>query len=99
MGIEVRRGLHLFASLLCLACLLLLALEWISTDDMDLVKLFLLAERTGNWLIHLQTVHGMLGLFAATGHVNYAKSARLYLQEMVNLPETHRYLHEQFMNG
>ena len=65
----------------------------------DLVKLFLLAERTGNWLIHLQTVHGMLGLFAATGHVNYAKSARLYLQEMVNLPETHRYLHEQFMNG
>ena len=41
----------------------------------DLVKLFLLAERMGNFLLHLQAVHDMLPLFAATG-----------IQIMQNLP-------------
>eukprot|EP00794_Sanderia_malayensis_P019665 gene19665-21612_t len=41
----------------------------------------------------------MLHLFAATGHINYAKSARLYLQEMQKLPETHPWLHAQFTDG
>ena len=40
----------------------------------------------------------MLGLFAATGHNNYAKSARLYVQQMSNLSHTHPQLYEQFMN-
>ena len=31
----------------------------------------------------------MLNLFAATGHSNYAKSARLYLQMMKKLPTNH----------
>ena len=41
----------------------------------------------------------MLNLFAATGHINYAKSACLYLQEMRKLPETHPWLYAQFING
>ena len=41
----------------------------------------------------------MLGLFAVTGHSNYAKSARLYLQQMESLPESHPRLHAQFMSG
>ncbi len=44
------------------------------------LKLFIRAERTGNWNLHLVAVERMLNLFAATGHVHYAKSARLYLQ-------------------
>jgi len=65
----------------------------------DTVKLFLLGERTGNWLVHLHAMQDMPGLFASTGHVNYAKSAHLYLQQMGQLEETHPLLYEQFLNG
>ena len=39
----------------------------------------------------------MLNLFAATGHVYYAKSARLYLQQMLKLPKEHPWLYKQFV--
>jgi hypothetical protein len=65
----------------------------------ELLKVFLMAERTSNWLLHLECLHGMLALFAATGHVHYAKSVRLYLQFMKNLPTSHPSLHAQFMSG
>ena len=35
----------------------------------------------------------MLNVFAATGHFNYAKSARLYLQMMLELPSSHSWLY------
>ena len=53
-------------------------------DYIKLVKLFISAERTSNWELHLYIVSQMLNLFASTGHINYAKSARLYVQEMLN---------------
>ena len=62
----------------------------------EVVKLFIRAERTGNWNLHLVATEKMLCLFAATGHNNYAKSARLYLQMMVDLPCSHPWLYEQF---
>jgi len=65
----------------------------------DTVKTFLIAERTSNWLLHLHAVNSMLNLFAATGHMNYAKSARLYVQQMSNLSSTHPQLYEQFLLG
>ena len=40
----------------------------------------------------------MLNLFAATGHINYAKSARLYLPFMLELPKDFPWLHEMFIN-
>ena len=40
----------------------------------------------------------MLNLFAATGHINYAKSARFYLQLMQDLPREHHWLHQCFIN-
>ena len=43
------------------------------------------AERTGNWQLHLQCVEEMIPHFHAAGHLQYAKSARLYLQQMNNL--------------
>ena len=52
----------------------------------DIVKYFSASERTGNWQNHLGSTAKMLNLFAATGHSNYAKSARLYLQMMKELP-------------
>jgi len=53
----------------------------------DTIKQFLIAERTGNWELHLESVREMLNIFAATGHNNYAKCARLYIQLMVNLTQ------------
>ena len=49
------------------------------------LKLYIIAERTSNWQLHLQTSDDMLNLFAACGHINYAKSARLYIQQMATL--------------
>ena len=66
-------------------------------DYVQLMKLFIRAERTGNWKLHLVAIKRMINLFAATGHMNYAKSARLYLQFMLNLPEEHPWLHSCFI--
>ena len=38
-------------------------------------------------------------MFAASGHNNYAKSARLYLQLMSDLPNTHEWLYDQLTSG
>ena len=61
-----------------------------------IVKTFTFAEKTSNWELHLEALSGMLNLFAATGHSNYAKSARLYLQKMRKVPETHPWLCAQW---
>ena len=63
---------------------------------MDTLKLFIRAKRVGNWNMHILAVGRMLNLFAATGHFNYAKSARMHLQLMLGLPAGHPYLYEQF---
>ena len=38
----------------------------------------------------------MINPFTATGHVHYAKTARLYLQDMCELPEKFPQVYEQF---
>ena len=63
------------------------------------VKTFIFADRTSDWELNLDVLSEMLNLFAATGHTNYAKSARLYVQQMRKLPQTHHWLYEQFMSG
>ena len=63
---------------------------WLQYMDMiDILRMFLKAERTGNWELHLQAVHDMLPYFAASGHSLYAKSAYIYLQLMHDLPNSH----------
>lgn len=54
----------------------------------SLLKKIIAAERMGNWKLHLQCVELALPFFHAAGHFNYAKSARLYLQDMRNLEKT-----------
>ena len=51
-------------------------------DYITTVKLFIFPERTSNWIFHIDAMKRMLNLFAATGHINYAKSTRIYVQEM-----------------
>ena len=70
---------------------------WIQyMEYISIIKMFIRAERTGNWHEHLEAMRLMLNLFAATGHINYAKSVRLYLQSMQSLREEHPWLYEQY---
>ena len=60
------------------------------------MKLFIQAERLGDWEMHVPAIRSTLNLFAATGHINYAKSACMHLQQMLKLPEKHREVHTMF---
>lgn len=62
----------------------------------EVLKLYIFAARTGNWHLHLEAVNRMLNLLAATGHIHYAKSARLYLQNMLELPNRYPSLYRDF---
>ena len=61
--------------------------------------MLLRAEKTADWQLHLISIRRMTNLFAATGHNNYAKCSRLYIEMMTELPNTHPDLYEQFMRG
>ena len=65
-------------------------------NSVNTLKQFIQAERPGNWNLYLNSIGSMINLFAATGHVHYAKSARLYLQEMCKLPEKFPLVYKQF---
>ena len=63
-------------------------------DHIGILKLFITAERTADWHLHLFALTKMLNLFGACGHNNYAKSARLYLQLMQELPRTNVWVYD-----
>lgn len=65
----------------------------------NIIKEFIQCERSADWEGHLRAVSKLLNLFAASGHINYAKSARLYLQMMRELPDTHPWLYQKFVEG
>lgn len=73
---------------------------WLLYMDMiDILRKFIKAERTGEWKLHLQAVYDMLPYFAATGHIQYAKSAYIYLQQMHDLEKSHPTLYTSFIEG
>ena len=54
---------------------------WLSyIDYVNVVKEFILAERSCNWYLHVKAINKMQKLFAATGHRNYAKCSRIYVR-------------------
>ena len=68
-------------------------------DYINVAKEFIYAGRTSNWNMHLNALSKMVNLFAATGHINYAKRVRLFLWQINKLPETHLWLYNEFVNG
>lgn len=50
-----------------------------------LMKEYIMAERMGNWKLHLQSVEKMIPFFHASGHFSYAKSCHLCLNDMENV--------------
>lgn len=73
---------------------------WIQYMEMvSLMRQFIKAERTGDWNLHLQSVKQMLPYYAAAGHNNYLKSSYIYLQNMLNLKNTHPNVEKLFQSG
>ena len=55
--------------------------------QVDIIRIFIRAERCGDWKLHLYAVQQMLPYLHAAGHLHYAKSAHMYLQEMNKLEQ------------
>lgn len=73
---------------------------WLQYIEMiGILRMFIKAERIGDWKLHLQAVQEMLPYFAAAGHNLYAKSAYIYLQKMQQLPESHPEIYACFLKG
>ena len=73
---------------------------WIQyIDYVNIMKDYIIAERTSDWQLHLATLSKMLNLFAATGHIHYARSARMYIQQMSELSSKYPYLFNKFSSG
>ena len=62
----------------------------------NVLKQFIRAERCCDWELHLNALEKMLNLFAATGHLNYAKCARLHHQEMRELKTKYPFVYQCF---
>ena len=60
---------------------------------LDVLKKFIIAERTSNWPLHIDSTIRMLNLFASLGHINYAKCTRMYIQKMQNLAQEYPWLY------
>ena len=63
------------------------------------IRMFIRAEHTSNWSLHELAASRMLNLFAASGHHNYAKCGRLYVQMIQEMSETHPWLWHQFVDS
>ena len=62
----------------------------------EIICIFIKAERTGKFDLHLQSVWEMLPYFPASVHYLHARSAHIYLQTMKNLEVTNKKVYEQF---
>lgn len=59
---------------------------WVQyTKMVSLARSFIQAERTGDFNLHLSTIIEMMPFFHSCRHFNYAKSAQLYVQDMLEL--------------
>ena len=73
---------------------------WLAYLEMVvLLHRFVRAERTGDWLLHLDTVQRMLPYFAASGHNLYLKSAYIYLSDMLKMKTSHPDIYASFLSG
>ncbi|KAE8742582.1 hypothetical protein FOCC_FOCC011876 [Frankliniella occidentalis] len=57
-------------------------LWWQYFKLVGLLRLYVRAERVGDWELHLECIRAMLPYFHAAGRIHYAKYAHLYVQQM-----------------
>ena len=54
-------------------------------DNISILRMLLFAERTGNHDLHVLCVKQMIPILHATGHISYARSLRIYIQQLNEL--------------
>ena len=73
---------------------------WLQYMEMvEILRVFIKAERTGNWELHLQALYDMLPYLAASGHNLYVKCVHFYLESMSTLQTDHPEVYRSFMSG
>ena len=73
---------------------------WLQYMEMvNILQVFIKAERTGNWALHLKAIRQMLPFLAASGHSNYTKSLHIYLSRMETLQNQHPDVYQHFVDG
>ena len=73
---------------------------WLEYCEMvDLLLNFLAAERDSDWELHLETFQEMLAYDRAYDHYKYFQWGSIYMIDMLQLPEAHPQLYEEFLNG
>ena len=61
-----------------------------------LMLMFIIAEREGEWALHLWAVCEMIPYFFAAGHIHYARYGLIYLRSMQKL---HGETLDRFLKG
>lgn len=73
---------------------------WVHYQQMlGIARGLVAADRMGSWEMHLSAISACLPIFAAAGHPNYLKSARLYLQKMRGLNDDNPEVYQKFQSG
>lgn len=73
---------------------------WLQYMDMvSILRKFIVAERTGDWAMHLNSIREMMPYLAAAGHNHYTKSTYIYLQQMTDLGIEHPDIQHEFQEG
>ena len=67
--------------------------------NVETICLFIKAEHLSDWSLHEHAAARKLNLFTTSGHFNYAKSVRLYVQMIQELANAHPWLYDQFANN
>jgi len=66
---------------------------------LGIARALLAADQMGSWEMHFSAISACLLIFAAAGHLNYLRSARLYLQKMRALEYDNPEGHQKFQSG
>ena len=69
------------------------------TDMVLIMKRYILSERSGNWLGHLEEVCNMIPYIVSAKHNKYSVCLSLYLCDMEKLSESYPGVYEQFQKG
>ena len=73
---------------------------WVNYQKMvGIARTLVAADRMGSWEMHLHAISACLPIFAAAGHLNYLKSARIYLQKMRALKDDNPEVYQKFQSG
>jgi len=65
----------------------------------EILLCFIKAQRTGNWLMHVEAFAAMLPWMAVYDHLNYARWGPVYLADMKTLDLTAPEVHKECLDG